>query len=118
MTFSQIGTCLAFAFLLAAGQVMFKSAALAMPPIRGLAQLAGALQLPVLWLALILYGSATILWIIILQTVPLSRAYPFAAMGFVLVPAAGVLFFGERLNQGFVIGLIFIVLGLVFLARA
>jgi multidrug transporter EmrE-like cation transporter len=76
------------------------------------------MQIPVLWLAIILYGVATILWIFLLQTIPLSRAYPFAAIGFVLVPLAGIIVFGEKVTVAFVVGAALIVSGLLVMARA
>lgn len=118
MTAGQIGGCLAFAVLLAAGQILFKSAALSMPAIRNFADLATTIQIPVLWLAVLLYGGATLLWIYLLQTVPLSRAYPFAALGFVLVPAAGVFIFGEKVSLGYVVGAVLIASGLLITTRA
>ena len=118
MTSSQVGSCLGFALLLAAGQILFKSAALSLPTIRTFSDLTSTLQIPVLWLAFLLYGAATLLWIYLLQTVPLSRAYPFAALGFVLVPAAGVLLFNEKVGLSYVGGAALIVSGLLITARA
>ena len=51
-----------------------------------------------MWVAVALYAAATLLWVRILTTVPLSRAYPFVALAFVLVPAAGYLFFHEAIS--------------------
>jgi drug/metabolite transporter (DMT)-like permease len=104
--------------MLAAGQILFKSAALSMPALDSLARATNVLQVPVLWLAVLLYGAATLLWIYLLQTVPLSRAYPFAALGFVLVPAAGVFLFGEKVSVGYLLGAALIVSGLLLTARA
>jgi len=87
-----------------------------MPPIRSVSDFGGALQIPSLWAALGLYGAATLLWIYLLQTIPLSRAYPFAALGFVLVPAAGVLLFGERISGMYVGGAVFVVTGLLLIS--
>jgi drug/metabolite transporter (DMT)-like permease len=60
-----------------------------------------------------LYGLSTILWINVLQSVPLSKAYPFFALGFVLVPFAGVILFGETIVISQYIGISLIVAGLV-----
>jgi multidrug transporter EmrE-like cation transporter len=118
LTIGQIGGCLSFAVLLAAGQILFKSAAISMPAIRGISDLGTAIGIPVLWLAILLYGAATLLWIFLLQTIPLSRAYPFAAIGFVLVPLAGIIVFGEKVTVAFVVGAALIVSGLLVMARA
>jgi len=118
LTGGQIGSCVAFAVLLAIGQILFKNAALSMPVVRNFSDVPVLLQVPSLWLALILYGGATLLWIYLLQTIPLSRAYPFAALGFVLVPAAGVLLFGEKISVSYLIGAAFIISGVLITARA
>lgn len=59
---------------------------------------------PFLLVALAIYGTATILWIYVLRHVPLSQAYPFMALSFVLVPLASWLFFGETLGLRYWIG--------------
>jgi drug/metabolite transporter (DMT)-like permease len=54
----------------------------------------------------------------ILTVVPLSRAYPFVALAFVLVPAAGYLLFHEPVNTRYAIGTALIVAGVIVAARA
>ncbi len=105
--------------MLAAGQTLFKFSALGMGT-KGAspASFLSLLAMPVFWAALVLYGFATLLWIYILQQVPLSRAYPFAALGFVIVPVLSVLFFSERLNVTYALGALLIVAGVVVTARA
>jgi drug/metabolite transporter (DMT)-like permease len=109
-----------FALILAAGQLLFKLAADRAPPISELNGLRHLLGDPILWLALLLYGAATLLWIFLLQRVALSHAYPFAALAFVLVPLGAALFFGERLSSGFFVGSALIAVGiwLTVLAQA
>ena len=102
----------AVALILAAGQLLFKLAADRSPAIADLPGLRHLLADPVLWVALVLYGAATLLWILMLQRVPLSHAYPFAALAFVLVPIGAAAFFGERLSTGLVVGTALIVLGI------
>ena len=101
-----------FSVLLASGQVLFKLAARQAPVVHRFSDLCGLLLSRWLWLALLLYGLATVLWVLLLQRVPLSRAYPFAALGFVLVPAAGVLVFAERVSTAYIIGTAMIVGGI------
>lgn len=119
MTNAQIGALLGISALLAAGQSLFKYAAL---NLRGAGTDANALlslaMLPSFWTALALYGLGTVLWIFILQTVPLSRAYPFMALAFVLVPLLAVLLFRETLSLTYMIGAALIVAGVVVTARA
>jgi drug/metabolite transporter (DMT)-like permease len=58
-------------------------------------------------------GSATLLWIWILRTVPLSVAYPFMALAFVLVPAFSYFIFNEAISWTQVIGFLLIAIGVV-----
>lgn len=80
---------------LAAGQLLFKQAAAALPaePVLG-----DWLTNPWLYAALGLYGAMTILWIWILRHAPLSIAYPFMALAFIIVPLLARLVFGEPLS--------------------
>lgn len=103
---------LAFSILLGAGQLLFKKVGLGL---RGRTMGEGMVQLlfsPTLYIALLLYGAATVLWIWILSRVPLSQAYPFVALGVILVPIASMLVYGERVRPFFWIGAVLIVCGI------
>jgi drug/metabolite transporter (DMT)-like permease len=106
-----------FPVAIAAGQILFKRAAAQLNSGSGgwLIELA---KLPAMWAAVALYGAATLLWVRILTTIPLSRAYPFVALAFVLVPAAGYLLFDESINAKYVLGTALIVIGVVVAGRA
>jgi drug/metabolite transporter (DMT)-like permease len=101
-----------FALMLAVGQLLFKLTAARSPTIERLADLRHVLSDPILWLALLLYGLATVLWVFLLQRVALIHAYPFAALAFVLVPFGAAAFFGERLSGGVLLGSVLIVAGI------
>lgn len=60
-----------------------------------------------------IYGAATLLWIHVLRTVPLTKAYPFMALSFVIVPIGSVLLFSEQVRSQYVIGTALIVAGVV-----
>jgi drug/metabolite transporter (DMT)-like permease len=107
-----IGLCL-FGLLLASGQVLFKLAGRDTAVIRQWSDLPGLFGSHWLWVALIVYGIATLLWVVLLQRVPLSKAYPFAALGFVLVPAAAWWLFGERITPHYLVGAALIVTGII-----
>lgn len=64
------------------------------------------------YLAIILYGVMTILWVWILTRVPLSRAYPFVVLAFAFTPVLAVLFFRERLDLWYFVAMGFILIGL------
>ena len=114
MTNGQMGGLVGFSLMLAAGQVLFKVAALASrwPGGTGL-RLPALLLEPSFWIALLLYGTATLLWIYLLQSVPLSRAYPFAALGFLFVPLMAMTIFGEKLSAAYGAGVTLIVAGIL-----
>ena len=92
-TLRQLLELLCFPFAIAAGQILFKRAACQLTPGGGSSWLFELARSPTMWVAVALYAGSTLLWVRILTTVPLSRAYPFVALAFVLVPAAGYLFF-------------------------
>lgn len=118
MTNGQIGALLGISALLAAGQSLFKLSALSL---HGAGQTGGLFSLvtiPSFWLALALYGLGTLLWIVVLQTVPLSRAYPFMALAFVIVPLLAVVIFKESLSLTYLVGAALIVAGVMVTARA
>ena len=87
------------------GQVLFKYAAILFKEAKS-----------ILYLPFLAYLT-TALIVYILQFVPLSRAYPFVAICFILVPAAGWLIFGEKLDLRYLIGIIFICIGVVLAGK-
>ena len=115
----QLLELLCFPVALAAGQILFKRAASQITPgAGGVSWLIEVARLPTMWAAVALYAGATLVWVRILTTVPLSRAYPFAALAFVLVPAAGYLFFHESITLRYALGTALIVIGVAVAARA
>lgn len=65
-----------------------------------------------------LYGAATLVWIWLLSKMPLSQAYPFMALGFVLVPLASAYFFGEQLHLKYWAGMACIIGGILLTLNA
>ncbi len=110
---TNILSLLIFTSMLAVGQLMFKQVGLSIqgqPLVDGL--LLSARQ-PILYVALVIYGLSTALWIWILSRVPLAVAYPWVAVGVAIVPILGWWWFGERLNATFWMGVCFILVGIV-----
>ncbi|RAI42490.1 hypothetical protein CH341_19280 [Rhodoplanes roseus] len=64
-------------------------------------------------LALALYLMATIAWVQALRSVPLSVAFMFNSLAFVLVPVAGFVVFGEPIPRFFLLGLALIIGGIL-----
>lgn len=95
---------------LAVGQVLFKAVA------TQITTLAAAVRdcrlLGMTAIALCLYGAATVAWILVLRRVPLSYAYIFMALGFLLVPLAGHFFFREPLSNRYLLGVVLVASGL------
>lgn len=105
-----------FVLLLSSGQILFKKTAQENPPINnidGLFALVGNIWF---WLAVVLYGAATLFWIIILQKVKLSIAYPFSALGFIIIPCAAWFFFDEKISLPYALGSILIIAGVCLIS--
>jgi len=90
MTLLQTVQVLVLVAMMSAGQVLFKLAA--DRPERNLLSLATN---PFLIVGVGIYGLATLLWVIVLREVPLSRAYPLTSLSMVIVPVVGVFAFRE-----------------------
>ena len=67
---------------------------------------------PIMILALALYGGATIVWIYLLKSVPLSYAYSFMALTYVAVPILSIVFLGETIGLKYWVGAGLIIFGL------
>jgi len=117
-TARQLLELLCFPVAIAAGQILFKRAALQITPGAGGSWLLEVARLPTMWVAVALYAGATLLWVRILTTVPLSRAYPFVALAFVLVPAAGYVLFHEPITARYALGAALIIVGVAVAAGA
>lgn len=81
------------------------------------ALLALAFQPPVL-AGLACYGGSLLLWLYVLGRVEVSFAYPFLALGFVLVALAGWQWLGEPMPPARAAGIGIILAGVLVLARS
>lgn len=97
--------------MLAAGQVLFKYASRMLDFSRP----ATFLSVPLLS-ALLLYALATICWLLVLSRVPLTLAFPFYGLGFVVVPLLSWIFLKEALTLPVIIGSSIIAVGVVIVA--
>ena len=98
-------------FAIAVGQVLFKMTSEKL--VATGAPFHTALFNPVFIAALVLYGSATLLWIHVLKSVPLAYAYSFMAMTFVIVPLLAAWWLGETVGLKYAFGAGLIVIGLM-----
>ena len=113
MSLSNIVQLLGFSVLLSIGQLLLKRAALQVADDGVAAAIAKLALSPTLWAALVLYGLSTMLWVLILRTTPLSLAYPFVALGFVLLPVLSWWLFDEKLGWSLLAGTVLIVCGVL-----
>lgn len=115
---STIGILLVYAVALAGGQVLFKLAALRFSPSSSRYDDAVSLALnPFLVVAVLLYALLSAFWVWVLTFVPLSTAYPFVALTFVLTVASGAIFFGEPVSFRLILGGGLIIAGLVVITQ-
>ncbi|WP_255312313.1 EamA family transporter [Kiloniella majae] len=101
-----------FTLIMSSGQMLFKKASLDIDWDQGIYGLIN----PWLITAIILYGAATLLWVWILRSVPLSFAYSFSALAFVIVPIAASFLFKENIGWQNIVGTIFIVMGIFIIS--
>lgn len=66
---------------------------------------------PSLLIGLLIYGIATISWLLVLKTTPLKVAYPFAALSYFIVPILAFIFLGETIRWTTFAGAAVIILG-------
>ncbi|MEM6415334.1 MAG: transporter [Pseudomonadota bacterium] len=115
MTLKHALLCLVFAASLSVGQVLFKFSANAWnsnaAESRGFIS---SILTPSFVAAIAVYGLTTILWVYILRSVPLSKAYVFSFLGSSIVPLLATYFFNEPLSVKYYFGFA-IMLGGVYL---
>jgi drug/metabolite transporter (DMT)-like permease len=104
--------------LLAVGQLLFKIAASRQPNPQVVELFGSLLKDPVFYLALGIYGFATLTWLYVLSTVKLSLAYPFLALAFLLTPIGARFFLGEPLGTRYFVGLILLLAGLAVISTS
>ena len=106
-----------FAIVVAAGQLLFKRVAMRLGETAGPVGLLRQVMFdPWFILAMTLYIGATLLWIAALRDIPLSRAYPFTALAFALVPMGAAIFFGETLGIRYYLGLSMLLAGILLIS--
>ena len=109
MTVRQLSLLLLTVGGLAVGQVLFKLAARDMRAGDSLQQ--QVLMNGWLYVALLVYAVATVLWILLLREVPLQLAYPFVALAFFFVPLLAWWLLGEALRWQTFAGALLILAG-------
>jgi multidrug transporter EmrE-like cation transporter len=82
------------------------------------AELVALLSSPLVLAGLATYGLGAMLWLFVLARAPLSLAYPFVGLGFILTMAAGLFILGESASAPRIAGTCLIALGCVLVARS
>jgi len=103
------------------GQVMMKWRALAHAPSAAggkFAYLVSMYSDVGVWSCYVAAVGASVAWSLAIQRTPLTIAYPFMALTFVLVPLAGVFLFRESLSVLQLVGVSLIVVGVALSAAA
>ena len=95
--------------VVAVGQILFKVTAVSNAGQGFLGLLGNA----TFWTAIILYGVATVVWIPMIESVPISRAYLFMALTYVYVPLFATLFLQEAVSLRSVLGTVLIIVGIL-----
>lgn len=121
LSWLQVCLLIAYAAGMSAGQMLFKVAATSIStPLASqlsiVARLANLVINAHFIAAVSIYLLLSLVWVWILTFTPLSRAYPFVALAFVITPLLGQFFFIEELDVRFFIGVILVILGLVTMA--
>ena len=81
-------------------------------------EIGGLAQSPMIILGLGLYGIGALLWLFVLGRAPLSLAYPFVGIGFILTMLAGAFWLNESISVARVAGTLLIAVGCVLVARS
>ena len=113
LTMRGLAIVLACVLMIAIGQVLFKAAA-GQWRVQGWSwESLRSLVSPALVVALVIYATATVMWVFALRSVPLSVAYPLFALTYVVVPLLAYLAHGEPLTGKAFVGAAIIIVGVI-----
>jgi drug/metabolite transporter (DMT)-like permease len=96
MSLLQFALIIFTVFALSSGQILFKLAATSFT-YNPNSIVASFFDLKLIC-ALIVYAIATVMWLMVLRTMPLRLAYPFVALAFIIVPIMAHYLLGESLS--------------------
>jgi drug/metabolite transporter (DMT)-like permease len=118
MTGGQIASVVGIVGAMVAGQILFKLSSQHLVLEEGPAKLLLSLLTWEFVSAMVFYSIGTFLWVVLLKYVPLSRAYPFVALSFALLPIAAHFLFDEPITARYASGLAVFLAGLYLVATA
>jgi undecaprenyl phosphate-alpha-L-ara4N flippase subunit ArnE len=96
MSLVQFALIILTVFALSTGQILFKLAATSFT-YNPNSIIASFLDMKLI-IALLVYAVATVMWLMVLRSMPLRLAYPFVALAFFIVPIMAHYLLGEALN--------------------
>jgi drug/metabolite transporter (DMT)-like permease len=108
--------CLLNSALLVCGQMLFKFTSRG-KEISSLSDVMKLLISPYMIAGIFLYGIATLLWVYILNKVPISYAYPIQSLAFPLVVMLAIPLFKEVVPVNRWIGITVILVGVIIASR-
>lgn len=111
MTTSPLLLVLLGSLLGAAGQVLLKLGATGATRLSDFANVRIAA-------GFLIYGIGSILWVMALSKLPLSRVYPFTILTFLVVYVASIALLGEPVSAAVMLGAALIVTGLIVISVA
>ena len=114
----DLGVLLAVPLVIAIGQILFKIVSVSVPEVRDVSGVLGILVEWRLWLALALYGTAVVVWVIAIRRIPISQAYLFMSLTYIYLPVIAWLTLGESMSLRQLGGVSLILLGLYLLTDA
>ncbi|MFD2029438.1 transporter [Ancylobacter dichloromethanicus] len=117
----MIGLILASVVLNALAQILLRIGARSVAQSGNGSVLAGFVELafrPAILAGIACYGMSLLTWLYVLGRIEVSFAYPFLALGFVLVALAGWQLLGEPMSTARAAGIGIILIGVFILARS
>ena len=76
------------------------------------------LKIPAIWLAFLMIAAAWSIWFVVLARIDLSIAVPVDSLQYVMILISSYFFLGERMHWTRIAGTIFILLGILVVARS
>jgi drug/metabolite transporter (DMT)-like permease len=122
MTFGDYGLVISSVLIAACGQLLLRHGMLSIreahPHMHGALLLREAAVSVWVVGGLAVFGMSALLWLVTLSKVPLSRAYPFTALGFIGIVGASAVLFDEKPGGQLWLGVIVVVAGLLIIVRS
>jgi drug/metabolite transporter (DMT)-like permease len=113
MTIKLASIAVLTAVFMSIGQLLFKLGANGVNGTSFTRFLPGVATSPAIIAACVLYVLTTVIWVWVLKHAPLSLAYPFTALSYVITPILSYLLFNEKLNLQFAMGSLVLMLGII-----